>query len=242
MFQRLIALLLTVIITLTLVACGDDNPEGFQEPTTTTEPGASSVDILLPQTSTIVYAESIQISGRLADSPQQFSIRLITPDGQTIAEAQVDAQPGNWQLEVVHGYSGDPSEIEIQAVAANGEIYDRESILLSSITHRPEGAFVSIIVPLDGDTVGGDLILVEGRASGIESDSMTIELIDSNNSIVDSQVVTLNNPAVIDEVPWSAELNRGQTTGSALLRISGIQDGAITEFDQIAVVLSEAAG
>lgn len=242
MLRQFPVLLLSLTILTLLAACGGDDPEGFQDPTAAFEPGTSTVDILLPRTSTIIYAETIQISGMLADNPQEFSIRLLTPNGETLTEVQVNAQPGEWQTEVIHGYSGDPSEIEIKAVATNGEIYDTESVLLSSITHRPEGVFASIIAPLEGDTVGGDSIPVEGRASGIESNSLTIELVDSNNTVVDTQLVPLNNPSVIDEVPWSAELNRGQATGSATIRISTTQASEITEFDRIAVILTEAAG
>lgn len=237
--------LLMIVSILVLAACGGSSePERSTSPTATMEAGTGAVDILLPQNGSIIYAEAIQISGRLDGAAQQFAIRLVTPDDETITETTLDTQPGDWSVELAHGYTGDPTEVEIQAVSSAGDVYDAATILLSDVSNRIEGSFALIHLPLDGDTVGGDMIPVQGRASGIAGDQLTVELVDSSNTVIDTQIVTLNNPYVIDEVPWQADLALNEATGAATIRVSApdVESGEMIEYDRIAVVLSEAAG
>ena len=230
-----------VLIILLLAACGgDSDSEGFANPTATFEAGAATVNITAPPSGSIIYAESIRISGEVLGSPQAFSIRLLTPDEQVITETDVDAQPGEWQVELVHGFTGTPTEVEIMATGADGTVLDTSTVLLSDVSNRPEGSIATITLPLDGDTVGGDVIPVQGRASGIEGGLLTLQLVDSADNVIDSETMNLLNPFVIDDVPWQADLERRDATGSATIRLLSADEA--NEFDRVAVTLSEAAG
>ena len=233
---------LVLIIPLLLAACGGGgtDSEGFTNPTATFEAGAATVNITAPPNGSIIYAEAIRISGDLLGSPQVFSIHLFTPDEQVIAETSVDAQPGEWQVELVHGYAGTPTEVEVVAASADGTVFDTSTVLLSDVSNRPDGSFATIDLPLDGDTVGGDTIPIQGRASGIEGGQLTLQLVDSANSVIDSETINLLNAFVIDDVPWQADLERGDATGSATIRLLSADES--NEFNRVAVTLSEAAG
>lgn len=233
-------IVLAVIILVSACSSNETDSEGFTEPTPTFEVGTATVDIITPPTGTIIYAESIRITGEVMGNPQRFTIRLVTPDEQTLVETSVDSQPGPWQTELVHGYTGTPTEVEVVAVGTDGSILDTATLLLSDVSNRPEGNFATIDLPLDGDTVGGDTIPVQGRASGIEDGQLVLQLVDSANSVIDSEMLNLANPFVIDDVPWRADLERGDATGSATIRLLSADE--TNEFDRIAVTLSEAAG
>jgi len=240
--------ILFALLIMTLAACGggDDDPEGFTRPTATFEPGASTVDILFPQNGTIIYAEAITVSGRLVGQPQQFTVQVVTLDDEILVESTLDEQPGDWSVEVIHGYTGDPTEIEIRAVpgGTSADVFDRAGVLISDASNRPDGAFGSIILPADGSEIGGDLIPVEGRASGATENTITIELARADGRLVAVETITLANPYFIDEVPWRIELDRQSASGPATLSIymDDPGNGDRILLDQIEVEIVTAAG
>jgi len=239
---------ISALLMVLLAACGggEDDPEGFTRATATFEPGASTVDILFPQNGTVIYAEAVTVSGRLVGQPQQFTVQVVDLDENILVESTLDEQPGDWLVEMIHGYSGDPSELEIRAISAGeaAEIFDRANVLISDVSNRPAGAFGTVVLPAAGDMLGGDMIPVEGRASGATENTLTVELVREDGRMVDTRIVTLNNPYLIDEVPWQVELDRREADGPATLTVytddpSG--EGRI-ELAVIEVELAEAAG
>jgi len=239
---------ISALLIVILAACGggQDDPEGFARATATFEPGASTVDILFPQNGSVIYAEAITISGRLVGQPQQFTLQVLDLDETVLVESTLDEQPGDWSVEVIHGYTGDPTEIEIRAVPAGAgtTVFDRASVLISDVSNRPEGAFGAVVLPTDGDVLGGDLLLVEGRASGATENMLTVELVREDGRMVAVQTITLTNPYVIDEVPWQVELERREANGPATLTVYTDDAGGEgrIELDAIEVELAEAAG
>lgn len=229
------------ILLLFLAACqGDSN-----QPSATEPPPAASITIDSPQDGTVVYAETLYITGQTGSTAQNLKIELVDIDDNVIAETTVNAQPGGWQIELPHGYTGDPSEVIVRAVNADAgseQVYDSATILISDITHRPDGIFGSITYPANGIEVGGDMLLIEGRASGAPENTIIVELV--GETVIDSQVITLMNPYFVDEVPWQAELATNGYTGQATIQvyITSPQDGSQVILDSIIVTVITAAG
>jgi len=236
--------LVTIILCmLLLTACGEDDPEGFGNPTDTSDPSASAVEITMPQSGSVIYAEAIQISGEVNGAAQQFDVRLVTLDETVIAETTVDSQPGSWSVELIHDYTGEPTEIEIRTAQAE-QTYDSVSILLSDSSQRPDGTFGEVIIPADNTVLGGDSIPVEGRASGLPENQLTVELLNADGTVLDTQRITLQNPYFIDDVPWQTLVERGTYTGPATLRITYTEatSGEPVIIDEVSMTLTEAAG
>ena len=182
-------------------------------------PNSGTVEILTPQAGAIIYADMLYLAGTAAGVTDGFTIQVVGADEQVIAQATVPAGSANWQVELPHGYSGDPTEAIITALPAAGDgEYDRVTVALAG-EQRPEGSFGSITAPAEGDTLGGDVIEVSGRGSGLFENSLLISLIAADGAVLDNQIITLNNPYFIDDVPWRVELSTRNYSGSAAIHI-----------------------
>ncbi len=169
-----------------------------------------------PPNSAVIYAEVLFIGGSIAQDTA-FTLQIMTVDDEIIAETQVNATAGNWTVELMHGYTGDPTEVVIQAMQ-DDTLLASTAILLTDVSYRPEGVYGSILLPENGSEAGGDMILVSGRASGV--DTLLVEVIGDDDQVIGSQVVILMNPYFIDEVPWEAALNVTGYTGQAVIRVT----------------------
>ncbi|GAB4508752.1 MAG: hypothetical protein OHK0046_02160 [Anaerolineae bacterium] len=228
--------LLLLITLLLLAACGGAANE-------TTPDNAPAVDIQTPQNSTIVYAETLFVSGIVQNPPQQFTLQLVGADDTVLATTDVNTQQAMWQIEFVHGYTGSPTEATVRALSGEA-IVDSTAILLSELEQRPEGIYGSLLTPINGTEVGGDLIQVTGRASGLPENSLTVDLVAPDGTVITSQNLTLNNPYFVDDVPWSVDLERGTYTGQATIQAYTLspRDGEKLELGQVIVTVIEAAG
>jgi hypothetical protein len=236
---RSITALLLAAAMIFLTAC-----EAATSPTPA--PPASPVDIVHPLEGTVIYAEMIYLSGTLQGEPLGFRLELIGTDDTIIAQTTLNEEPGNWQVELIHGYAGDPSEITIRAVADDDptQTYDTVTVFIADSDHRPPGSFGTIIEPAPDSGVGGDSILVQGTASGLFENEFILVLVAPDDSVIDEQFVLLSNPYFIDEVPWQAEFTGGDYTGPAEIRAYHIdaQDGSENTLDSVNVIIGEAAG
>lgn len=180
-----------------------------------------NVDILYPQDGSVIYSVTLTISGTATAS--DFALKLVGPDEKAIAQATIQAQAEDWQVEIVHSYTGEPIEVNILAVPidSNSDLdYDIATILIAPIDSRPEGAFGSITMPSEGDTVGGEVTQVGGMASGFPENTLSIALIGADGTTINSNDVTLYNPYVIDDMPWTAEIATNGYIGAAEIRIT----------------------
>lgn len=208
-----------LVFLLIATACSPAVPQPTITPSIPTLEG--SVDILYPEDGSIIYSEALTISGTATTS--DFTLKLIGPDEQVIA--QVAGQAGDWKVELIHAYNGEPIEVNILAVPIDTETgidYDIATILLANIDSRPEGIFASITSPAEDDTIGGEMIQISGMASGLQT--LFIALIGSNGTVINSQDVTVHNPYMIDDMPWTAELVTNGYTGSAEIHIADGQN------------------
>lgn len=239
--------ILILILILLLTACSQEtSPPEETIPTAETLEGA--VDITFPQSGSIIYAESIRLEG-IADniSDEGFQIQLISPELDIIAEANIQPENGEWYTELVHGFTGDPTEVTIVAKNTNPDSlldYDIEIVVLSTLENRPEGTFGDILFPTDGITVGGDSILVSGRGSGFFENTFILQLANTEGEIVSEMPVSVNNPNFIDDMLWEAELPRHDYIGNGTIRMvyQDAESGETIEVDSVDVVVSAVAG
>lgn len=220
---------------------------------------SSAVVINHPQDSDIIYAETLYVSGQVASPPQQFTLEVLDTEDQVIRQVNVDAQTAEWTVELVHGYTGDPTEVTVQAVpltslsseasATESTVivlpYDSVAILLTDLSNRPDGVFANITTPTNGVDIGGDILPIFGRVSG--TDSITVSLISSEadgQQVISEQTIGLNNPYLIDEITWQAELPTEGYTGQAFIRVTtrDPQTNAELELDRIIVTVITTAG
>lgn len=238
---------IAALLLLLAAACGPGQPEATPTPTAPALTG--SVAILLPASGAIIYSEVLNVSGTANSLPNnQFTLQLENIDGDTVNQSVITvAENGNWEVELTHGYSGEPSEFTILALPTNGatsDDYDAASVVIAGNSYRPEGTFGSIISPADGSTIGGDSVEVTGTASGLFENEFVLALVDSNGNEVSRQNVTVYNPNFIDDMPWTAELATAGYLGSATIRAFAIsaRDGSEIPLDSVSVTVSDAAG
>lgn len=245
--NKLLVILFSLLIFLT--ACTSQTQEGGVTVIPTQAKLTGNVDITFPISGSIIYAESLFLQGTASDVPAEgFKIQVITPDDSILAETTVIPDGDSWQVELVHNYTGDPTETVIIARSLNNAIaedYDIESIAISAAEHRPEGVFGAIIVPSPDSTVGGDQILVIGRGSGFFENTFILSLEEADDGTEISQtIVTMNNRYFIDDMIWETDLPTNDFTGHAILRMS-YQDaasGEMIDVNSFPVVVSSIAG
>lgn len=241
-----------MLLAVFLAACGGGTEDTTvnQQRTTLSQ---SLVEIIHPPDSTIVYAETLYVSGTVAEAPQQFMLELVNTDSQVIFQTVINAQTENWEAELVHGYVGVPDEILLRAIpeapptAQNTPqvsiAYDTATILLSDISNRPEGIIGIITLPPNGTQTGGDTLLITGRASGVPDNTFLLELVGDGDEIIDSREVTLTNPYLVDEIPWEFALATNNYTGQATIRmVTTGEETETTLLDSIVVTVTHVAG
>lgn len=235
-------------LAMFIMACtpSDTDSNATIEPTQATLEG--SVDITFPPSGSIIYAETIFLSGTAENIPEEgFQIQLIAPDDSIIAEASVQPDNDEWGIELVHNYTGDPSEVNIVAKSVDATLtlaYDIESILLSTMENRPDGTFGTINSPTDGVSVGGDSLLVSGHGSGFFENTFVLILETRDGELITEIPVTLSNPNFVDDMPWQAEISRGDFIGNARIRMvyQDMESGDMITVDSVDIVVSTVAG
>lgn len=235
--------LAVMLVLMSLSACGGGGTDGTAEAQTL----RGAVTLTNPPDSAVIYASTLYAAGTSVDLPDsRFLLRLEDAEGASIAETTVTAaEDGAWTVELVHGYTGDPTEATLLALpipnpstgAAPKGQYAAATLLLSGIEHRPEGMFLDILFPTEGAEAGGDSIQVEGRISGMGG-ALTVELMSSDGVVLDSQTIEVANPYQVDDLPWSAELTPGEFVGSAVINVS-LGDSLS---DSVPIILTSAAG
>lgn len=239
--------LLLVFMLLFIAAC-TPTPENNVTVTPSSEPLIGSVDITFPMSGAIIYSEVLYISGTASNVPSEgFQIELIAPDDSVIVETTIQPTDNAWVTEIVHEYTGDPTEMTVVAKSLNDNNpldYDIESIVLSTLEQRPDGQFGSILSPTEGTTVGGDSILISGRGSGLFENTFVLAIESADGERVVEMPFTLENPYFIDDVLWEAELPRNDYIGNASLIMfyQDAQDGNEVILDSIDIVISSVAG
>jgi hypothetical protein len=228
-----------LLLFVVFILCGCGSIIGG--PTPTPDPMAGEVTLLSPSQGSVIYASTVYVSGTLAAVEQKsLLVRLIKPDGGVIAQARVEANAGEWRTEIIHGYTGEPTLVTVEvvpAIAAEAGVLAQSDILFGVLSERPEGAFINILTPQDGLEVGGDTVQIMGTASGIEGNTLLVELIGDSGEVIGSETISLTGRYPIDETPWTAALTLGEYRGNAVLQVTG---GEVVE--RLTVLVGESAG
>lgn len=236
------------VLALILLSAACVSPDPAPETVTETPTLTGEVRIAYPQSQARIYAEVLFLAGTARSVPDgRFGLRLVGPDENIIARTVVETRAdGGWQIEMLHGYSGDPAEVVIEAVPLDGRndvLYSAVEILMAGIQHRPEGLSGGISAPGPGETVGGEVIAVRGGFSGVPGNVFWLALVDADGATVDEREIVFHNPYVVDVMPWFAELSPKGYRGPAALR-AFVRDanGSIRLLDTVEIVLIQEAG
>lgn len=235
---------LSLVIALLMIAgCTSDEPSETSMPTQ--PPLVGHVEITSPKTGAIIYAETLYIGGSI-QGVDRFQLQVQTLDGDMLYDSGVMGVAGHWNIEIPHAYVGEPIEAIVRAKSSDDRVtlpYGEMSILISSLDNRPEGIFGAILAPADGSPAGGDAIQVNGTASGIPDNRLTVTLRD-DKGLIDKQVIVQDNPYHVDERTWSADLLTNGYTGTAMIDLAytDSDSGAETLLDSISIVIGSAAG
>lgn len=212
-------------LTLLLTACGGG--------------GRGEVTLTYPQAGTVIYSPVVYVAGT-ARGADRIRIEVSSAEG-VLTETTITPEGESWHAELVHGYSGAPIALTIRVLPVDLEDtapYASVDVMLAAMQHRPEGAFAYVTMPQDGDSMGGDSIAVVGRISGQTAYALTVSLVGSDGTTLDTQNITLETPYPYDEIPWEVSLTPGTYTGSAVIRV----DYGNGESEDVAIVLGTAAG
>jgi len=191
--------------------------------------GAGIIDTLsvmlnTPTRGAVVYDSILTVSGQTEGvgnavmiyvEPSQASP---TFPGYSYASEVVD---GRFSVDFIPAYNGSPLEMVVRVYGVNDvarETLKAESVfVLATSDERPDGVYVDVLTPQPGDEVGGDVIGVSGRASGIMGGVLTVTLVDSNAVVMDTQTVTLQVVNLLDDVPWQANLKPADGKRNAII-------------------------
>lgn len=238
--RRLYIFLLIII----LAACGAVPEETSNDPANPVMEG--DVRITFPQSGTVVYSEALYVEGTAADVPEDgFILRAVLPDDSVLTETTITPDSDEWSVDMLHNYTGDPTQIILEAIPANGAdgYYSEQSLIISQLTYRPEGTFGTLLSPTPEMAVGGDLIEVVGTASGIPSNTVTISLTERDGTLISEIEYAIPSPYNIDEVLWITDLPTADYTGLATVTVTYVDaDGETQTLGEADIIVSVVAG
>lgn len=217
-------------------------------PAPTIPPLVGDVQITTPQTGSIIYAPTVYLGGTASGLPAEgFRLLIVSAEEVTLADTPVQPQGDNWTLELPNPVTTTPVEVTISALPVDASVpgdYDIVSAVFATEKERPEGIFATIITPFDNDTAGGDIIPLYGTASGLFEGTLNLALEQPDGTVITEQFIPVNNPGVIDEVPWEAELTTNGYRGMAVIRAFYLsaRDGEKITLDTVTVTIEDAAG
>lgn len=233
-----------LFIIASLSACGTDTTPD-ETPAPTEPPLIGAVEISSPKLGSVIYAETLFVSGTI-QGVDSFNLLIETVSGEILFDGEITGIDGHWNREIIHGYTGEPIEAIIHAKSTDSRVslqYDERPILIASVAYREEGVFGLILFPTEGQSVGGDSIQIEGTASGIPDNRLSI-LLRHDEGLIDKQVIFLDNPYRIDARTWSADLLTNNYQGVATIDIAYTDPQTNSEqiLDTISIVIGSAAG
>lgn len=236
------------ILSLIIACCAACAPAANPAVTVfpTQPPLQGSVTITHPQNGNIIYAEALYVAGTAANIPNEgFRLRVTSALDEEIADVTVQPEGEDWSLEIVHQYTGDPTEMTIVALPLTGTVdnaYAITSAAIAPLTTRPEGTFGTILQPNPASVVGGDVLLVVGTVSGLPGDEARLILAQPDGTPISEVPIIIDHPYAIDEVLWEVNIETNSYTGPALLMLAYDEAEASVELGRVEITLSIVAG
>ena len=230
------------VLALLLAAACTSTPSATQ-PTNTFE---TFVTIESPRIGTVIYSGTIYVAGTTNDSMNDaFQIQVITGNGDIIAESTVTPIDGQWDVQLPHAYTGDPTEITIIASVSDGETFaelDLASAVLSPISNRPNDHYGLILQPTNNDTAGGEQIPVFGIVSGPGIQEIIVTL-SMGEEEISRTTAAVDYPNKLDEIPWQVDLLTDNRTGPDQVTLAYEDEtGNFAVLDEVELVLTAIAG
>jgi len=241
--MRLRVLLFTLIL-LTITACSSSDAPTFS--TNTPAPLTGFVEFAPHLQNAVFYSEVLNLSGTAQDMVNdRFRIRVINALDEVIAETVVTVQDEQWEVSLVHGYTGEPMQLNIFALPENTQFvgdYALLTTIISDLEYRPDGLYGAILYPLADDVVGGDQIEVYGTLSGTSQPAWVQLVID--DEVISEFETTYQNTTRVDEMWWETELILPTDyAGPATLKLGYKDDtGSFVEVEAVNIMLSIIAG
>ncbi|MCU0480879.1 MAG: hypothetical protein MUE54_06665 [Anaerolineae bacterium] len=233
-------MLITLIVWLQFRIVPD--AEGFLPATATSHPTAGEIMVLSPSAGDTLYAELIYIAGDIQTAPQTLRAQIRDIDESILITAPIMTQFGAWAIEIPRpAYIGEAT-IEILSAIDPSVIHERIPVFLGDGTTRPSGTFGSLITPTDGDQIGGDTILVSGRASGVMGNKIQLVLQSGDGTTAIHEVI-LNHPYRMDDIFWQTDLPLAGLSGSVTLTAYFTSpDAPDPIFSRVTLVITQVAG
>ena len=235
----------SLLLILVLAACGTPPDDA----STNTLSGSSlrgDVRITFPQSGTVIYSEGLYVEGIASDVPDEgFILRAVLPDDSILVQTTIQPEDTTWSVEILHNYTGDPTQIILEAIPVNDSdgFYSEQSLIISQLEFRPEGTFGTLLSPIPDMSVGGDLIEIVGTASGIPDNTLTISLSERDGTPISELVYVIPSPYTIDEVLWIADMPVDGYTGLASISVTYVDDEGETQtLGSADIVVSAVAG
>lgn len=237
-------MLRSIFLTVILVLAAACTPTSTGAPPTHTF--ETFVTIEAPRIGTVIYSGTIYVAGTTNNSMNDaFQIEVITANGDVIAESTVTPIDGQWNVQLPHAYTGDPTEVTIIASVSDGETsaeLDLASAVLSPIGNRPDDHYGLILQPTNNDTAGGEQIPVFGIVSGPGIQEIIVALTMGDEEI-SRTTAAVDYPNKLDEIPWQVDLLTDNRTGPVKITL-GYEDetGNFAVLDEVELVLTAVAG
>ncbi len=177
----------------------------------TVEPDAATIKIRIPQEGEVVSPVEIVLVGDGEGLPENnVAVRAVTDAGDTVGQgtATVDAplgQAGEWRTSIfVNVEPGTTGRIVALAPSpADGTIVAQDSIQVTygqavpEITPTPTplppvDASLTIEIPLDGEVVSPNEVVVLGTGVGLPENNVVVRAVDDRDNVLDEQVATVD--------------------------------------------------
>lgn len=81
------------------------------------------------------------------------------------------------------------------------------------------GETATVSLPIAGSQVMAGNLQINGVVSGLARDEFTLLLLDSDGRVLNQQLITVQNPNQIRDVPWSASMTTSNYLGAAEVRL-----------------------
>lgn len=204
-----------------------------------------NVTLMFPKSGSVIYAEALVIQGTLEDKAElPVKILLVNLETEEIIVQTTATLETVWTLEVPLNYTGEPLQTELRILSEDEATnFGSSQIIIADQSFRPEGTFATIAYPQNDSTIGGDSVQIDGTASGIVDNMLTVRLFDSADNALSSQTFEISNPHFIDEVPWHLTVQLADLLDLARIQIiSTDESGNEVTLDEVAVSVESAAG
>lgn len=92
--------------------------------------------------------------------------------------------------------------------------------------------------------MGGEVIPISGTASGLFENTLNVDLETLDGNVISGLVLTIENPGMMDEVPWQTDIATNDYRGPAVVHAyyHSARDGSVVTFSKVSITVGDAAG